>query len=105
MLYFLNDAALEGYMTISQTVEIPADRRITLEVPSQIPTGTTAHFELVWFPVRKTVNNLDIALDKIWALCKESSITVDSFLEMRRCDKELEKKQFLRFLSSSEAVS
>jgi len=27
-------------MTITQTVEIPPDRRITLEVPPQIPAGT-----------------------------------------------------------------
>ena len=27
-------------MTITQTVEIPADRRIVLEVPSEVPTGT-----------------------------------------------------------------
>jgi len=26
-------------MTITQTVEIPADRRITLEVPRDVPTG------------------------------------------------------------------
>ncbi|MCL2834228.1 MAG: hypothetical protein FWD78_13740 [Treponema sp.] len=26
-------------MTITQTVEIPADRRLTLEVPSQVPAG------------------------------------------------------------------
>jgi len=38
-------------MTITQTVEIPPDRRITLEVPREIPTGTTARFELIWFPV------------------------------------------------------
>jgi len=37
-------------MTITQTIEIPADRRITLEVPREIPTGTTARFELIWFP-------------------------------------------------------
>jgi len=28
-------------MTITQTVEIPADRRITLEVPRNVPTGRT----------------------------------------------------------------
>ena len=28
-------------MTITQTVEIPADRRITLEVPREIPAGRT----------------------------------------------------------------
>ena len=27
-------------MTITQTVEIPADRRITLEVPREVPTGS-----------------------------------------------------------------
>ena len=37
-------------MTITQTVDIPADRRIMLEVPREIPTGTTARFELIWFP-------------------------------------------------------
>jgi hypothetical protein len=103
--YIYNDTTLEKRMTISQTVEIPADRRITLEVPAQIPAGTTARFELVWFPVRKTVNNLDTTLDKIWILCKEASFTVDSFLEMRRCDKDLEEKQYLQFLSGGEAAS
>ena len=26
-------------MTITQTIDIPADRRITLEVPREVPTG------------------------------------------------------------------
>jgi len=28
-------------MTITQTVEIPADRRLTIEVPREVPTGKT----------------------------------------------------------------
>ena len=28
-------------MTITQTIDIPADRRITLEVPREIPSGAT----------------------------------------------------------------
>ena len=28
-------------MTITQTIEIPADRRITLDVPREVPTGKT----------------------------------------------------------------
>jgi hypothetical protein len=28
-------------MTITQTVDIPADRRITLEVPREVPVGRT----------------------------------------------------------------
>ena len=90
-------------MTITQTVEIPADRRITLEVPPQIPAGTTARFEVIWFPINKTANNLDTALEKIWTLCKDTSITVDSFLEMRRHDNELEENQYRQFVSGLEA--
>jgi len=88
-------------MTITQTIEIPANRRITLDIPSQIPVGATARFELVWSPRNLQNNNLDIALEKIWNLCKDSSITVDSFLEMRHQDKELEEKQYQQFFSGN----
>ena len=37
---------------MTQTVKIPADRRIMLEVPPQIPAGETARFEVIWFPVK-----------------------------------------------------
>ena len=36
-------------MTITQTVEIPADRRITLEVPREVPEGPVV---LTFTPVR-----------------------------------------------------
>jgi len=42
-------------MTITQTVDIPANRRITLEVPPQIPTGEKARFEIFLFPVNNEV--------------------------------------------------
>ena len=90
-------------MTTTQTVEIPADRRITLEVPPQIPSGTTARFDIIWFPINYTVNNLDIALEKIWTLCKETSVSVDSFLEVRRHDKELEENQYRQFVTGFKA--
>jgi hypothetical protein len=53
----------------------------------------------------EAVNNLDAALEKIWALCKDSSVTVDSFLEMRRRDKELEENQYLQFFSGFVNIS
>ena len=88
-------------MTITQTVEIPADRRITIEVPREVPTGTKARYELVWFPVNKAINNLDITLKEIQELCKDSSITVDSFLEMRRNDKDLEEMKYRKLFAAS----
>jgi hypothetical protein len=42
-------------MTITQTVKIPADRRIMLDVPPQIPAGATARFEIIWFPANNEV--------------------------------------------------
>ena len=41
-------------MTFTQTVEIPADRRITLEVPCEVPTGTVI---LSFTPVSETSKN------------------------------------------------
>jgi len=35
-------------MTIEQTIEIPASRRITLDVPPEIPTGVIARLEFIW---------------------------------------------------------
>jgi hypothetical protein len=88
---------------IEQTVIIPADHRLRLdfEVPSEIPTGSTARIELFWSPSKETTHNLDAALEKIWKLCDGSSLTVDSFLEMRRRDKELEESQYRRFFYRS----
>jgi len=86
-------------MTIEQTIEIPANRRITLEVPPQIPVGAIAHLELIFSPVNKSDNNLDATLNMIWELCADSPITVDSFLEMRRQDKELEENQYKALFS------
>jgi len=36
---------------MTQTIKVPVDRRIILEIPPQIPAGETARFEVIWFPV------------------------------------------------------
>ena len=78
----------DAELIIEQTVIIPADHRLRLdfEVPPEIPAGVTARLEFFWSPQKEAAHNLDAALEKIWALCKDSSVTVDSFLEMRRGD-------------------
>jgi len=89
-------------MSITQTLEVPANHRLTIDVPREIPTGTTARFEVIWFPQKKTVNSLDDALDKIWELCKDAPITVDSFLQMRQEDKKLEENKYRRLFGGTE---
>jgi hypothetical protein len=86
-------------MTITQTVKIRASHRITLEVPREVPVGATARLELAWFPRKEPDSSLDDALEKIWALCKDAAISVDSFREERRRDTELEETRYQRFFS------
>ena len=42
-------------MTLTQTVYIPADRRLTIEVPREIPEGKTE--VVIQFPVREKVQS------------------------------------------------
>ena len=37
-------------MTITQTIEIPADRRLTIDLPPDVPAGAAARFELEVIP-------------------------------------------------------
>ena len=50
-------------MTITQTVEIPADRRLTIDVPKEVPTGK-AQVELKVIPFAKEENPEKIRLTK-----------------------------------------
>ena len=42
-------------MTITQTVKIPADRRLTIDIPSEIPAGMA---RVIIFPVREDAQPL-----------------------------------------------
>jgi len=88
-----------GNMTITQTVKIPADRRITLDVPPQIMAGEMARFEVIWFPVKKTVSSLDNTLKTIQELCKDIPVSSDSLREERRRDLEKEEVKYGKFMS------
>jgi len=47
-------------MTITQTVEIPADRRLIIDVPPQVPTGRTD--VIIQFPVQEDAQLLEESL-------------------------------------------
>jgi len=48
-------------MTITQTIEIPADRRITLEVPREVPSGRTQ--VIFQFPVQAEETDAAVPTD------------------------------------------
>ncbi|WP_461255641.1 hypothetical protein [Treponema sp. R80B11-R83G3] len=83
-------------MTITQTVEILENRRLIIDVPREVPTKAVARFELVWSPKIKTPEELKASLEKIWEICKDAPVSVDSFLETRREDNELEEAKYRR---------
>jgi hypothetical protein len=102
-------------MTITQTIEIPANRRVTIEIPKEIPVGTA---DVIIFPrtiakitpgnntaitqltpeylkslcAPKPVNGLSPheALERMWGCCADSGDTMDAFLERKHADKKLE---------------
>jgi hypothetical protein len=82
-------------MSVTQTVEIPANRRITLEVPPEVPVGRVI---LTFTPaVSPDFDTTDTprarnkaAWEKLRELTKDSKLTVESFLEMKNADRALE---------------
>jgi hypothetical protein len=85
-------------MTIEQTVEIPADHRLTIEVPPEIPAGKAV---LAFTPVgelrsrRRLTERQRAAIEKCWGIAK-GVLSSDESLEMRRKDLELEETKYRR---------
>jgi hypothetical protein len=82
--------------TIQQTVEIPADRRLHLDLdlslPGRLPPGGT-RLEIILMPSSPAdgaKTKARTARQKLRELCKDSTLTVDSFLAMKHDDRVLE---------------
>jgi hypothetical protein len=64
-------------MTIEQTVTIPADHRLTLEIPDEIPAGRAQ--VLIQFPVREGVQAADRMCDEIVPLEARGQSSSEAF--------------------------
>jgi hypothetical protein len=82
-------------MTLQQTIDIPADRRVYFDLPRDIPVGA-AKVEFTIIPFRAPrFEAAPQAVEEEWVnpllgLCEDSSLTVDRFLEMKREEIALE---------------
>jgi len=79
-------------MTIEQTVEIPASRRIFLDLPFELPIGKA---KITITPqTKKFVENAYEKVTNLRGLAKKmgSTLTVERFLEMRQEDLSLEEE-------------
>jgi hypothetical protein len=88
-------------MVIEQTVEIPASRRITLDIPPEFPDGETMTVLLLAQSREKEVTRRRTpqeAIEYCRGLGKRLGIrlTSDRLIEMRREDKELEEAKYRR---------
>jgi hypothetical protein len=86
-------------MTIEQTVEIPANHRLYLDIPGDVPIGK-AKITIVPFaePPAKPALNPYEAIEQAAGFAKKlgSTLTVEKFLEMQREDLEMEEAQYRR---------
>jgi len=69
-------------MTITQTVEIPADRRITLEIPREVPTGATVRVESNIIPFVKKVDYIITRNTKDFSDNSIPAVTPEQFIEI-----------------------
>jgi hypothetical protein len=82
-------------MTIEQTVEIPADHRLTIEVPPEIPAGKAV---LAFTPAgearprRRLTERQKAVVGKGWGIGK-GVLSSDESLVMRREELELEEEK------------
>jgi hypothetical protein len=83
-------------MTIEQIVEIPADHRLTIEVPPEIPAGKAI---LTFTPAgearprRRLTERQRAAIEKCHGIAKGVLSSAEA-LEMRREDLELEEAKY-----------
>jgi hypothetical protein len=85
-------------MTIEQTIEIPANGWIHLDIPPELAGANGKVVVTAQFPTAKTeatarqqrTERYLAARQRLRELCKNSKLTSDDFLEQRRKDKELE---------------
>jgi len=85
-------------MTIEKTVEVPASRWITIEVPPELPIGK-AKVELTITPESMPREKTVRPLVSFVGIDKERD-TMDAYFARKRADKEKEDAQFERMRQS-----
>ena len=89
-------------MTITQTVDIPADRRIFLDLPLDMPVGKA---KITVTPqMEKPSSSIYDAATSLRGLAKEmgSTLTVEQFHEMQQEDLRLEEENYNRLFQNKE---
>jgi hypothetical protein len=92
-------------MTFKQTVEIPEDRRLTIEIPREFPAGaaTLAFTPKPASPADKKAaqarlqeTELKAAIARLQDLAKDFRFSSEDLFEERRKDREMDEAQYRR---------
>jgi hypothetical protein len=84
-------------MTIEQTIDIPASRRVLFDLPFELPAGKA---KITITPqAQESSGNMYKAVENLKGLAKKmgSTLTVERFLKMRQEDLNLEDEKFKSF--------
>jgi len=89
-------------MTIEQTIEIPPSRRISLDLPIDLPVGKAK--VTVTPQTEKPASDAYEAITSLRGLAKKmgSTLTVERFHEMQREDLRLEEEKYHRLFPNKE---
>jgi hypothetical protein len=90
-----------GKMTFEQTVEIPENRRLIIEVPREFPVGTT----ILTFTPKAAFSagekdpraHLEEAIEMACDLAKNSRFSSEDLFKERRKDCEMDEAQYRRW--------
>jgi hypothetical protein len=89
-------------MVLTQTVNIPASHRLTIDVPREVPEGPAV---LTFTPAPAPGPERYRAIEELEGLGKRmgSALTVDRFLEMRHEETEREETEYRHLFRHTDA--
>ena len=90
-------------MTIEQTVEIPADHRLTIEVPPEIPAGKAILAFTSFDRTRPGLTERQKAAVRKCRGIAKGVLSSDESLKMRREDMELEEVKYRRIFPEDDS--
>jgi len=82
--------AILYFMLIEQTVEIPVDHRVFLDLPRSVPAGTKARISIVIPAIFESQSAVEPKVKSFRGILKDKGISVERLREMQREDKSLE---------------
>ena len=79
-------------MIIEQTIEIPPNRQLVLNLPQEIPTGKAkAAIVLTFVPEHEENTKRAAAMEKLFGCCSNAEDSLDSYMERHWVENDLER--------------